>query len=41
MLTPAPATGQRGVRHNNLKSFDLDLPFHRLIVNAGLSRGEC
>ena len=27
----------RGVRHNNLKNFDLDLPLHRLIVIAGLS----
>ncbi|MCO5052672.1 MAG: excinuclease ABC subunit UvrA [Verrucomicrobiae bacterium] len=27
----------RGVRHNNLKSFDLDLPLHRLIVITGLS----
>jgi excinuclease ABC subunit A len=27
----------RGVRHNNLKGFDLDLPLHRLIVVTGLS----
>src|SRR5215211_6708986 len=27
----------RGVRHNNLKGFDLDLPMHRLIVVTGLS----
>jgi excinuclease ABC subunit A len=27
----------RGVRHNNLKNFDLDLPLHRLIVITGLS----
>src|SRR5262245_42378195 len=27
----------RGVRHNNLKHFDLDLPLHRLIVVTGLS----
>jgi excinuclease ABC subunit A len=27
----------RGVRHNNLKNFDLDLPQHRLIVVTGLS----
>ncbi|MEY4386087.1 MAG: hypothetical protein RLY20_1370, partial [Verrucomicrobiota bacterium] len=27
----------RGVRHNNLKGFDLDLPTHRLIVVTGLS----
>jgi excinuclease ABC subunit A len=27
----------RGVRHNNLKGFDLDLPVHRLIVVTGLS----
>ena len=26
-----------GVRHNNLKGFDLDLPLHRLIVITGLS----
>ena len=27
----------RGVRQNNLKNFDLDLPLHRLVVIAGLS----
>jgi excinuclease ABC subunit A len=27
----------RGVRHNNLKNFDLDLPLNRLIVVTGLS----
>ena len=27
----------RGVRHNNLKGFDLDLPLHKLIVVTGLS----
>lgn len=27
----------RGVRHNNLKNFDLDLPLHKLIVITGLS----
>src|SRR5687768_18185900 len=27
----------RGVRHNNLKNFDLDLPLGRLIVITGLS----
>ena len=27
----------RGVRHNNLKNFDLDLPLRRLIVITGLS----
>ncbi|MBP9900716.1 MAG: excinuclease ABC subunit UvrA [Verrucomicrobia bacterium] len=39
MLTPAPvpAIRLRGVRHNNLKNFDLDLPLHRLIVITGLS----
>ncbi len=32
-----PAIRLRGVRHNNLKGFDLDLPAHRLIVITGLS----
>src|SRR5205823_13996587 len=27
----------RGVRHNNLKNFDLDLPLNQLIVITGLS----
>jgi len=27
----------QGVRHNNLKNFDLDLPLHRLIVITGVS----
>src|SRR4029077_7997282 len=27
----------RGVRHNNLKNFDLDLPLNQLIVVTGLS----
>src|SRR5213596_1617085 len=27
----------RGVRHNNLKNFDLDLPLNQLMVIAGLS----
>jgi excinuclease ABC subunit A len=34
---PTPAIRLRGVRHNNLKNFDLDLPLHRLIVITGLS----
>lgn len=33
----APAIRLRGVRHNNLKNFDLDLPLKRLIVVTGLS----
>ncbi len=32
-----PVIRLRGVRHNNLKGFDLDLPQHRLIVITGLS----
>src|SRR5579872_1070473 len=32
-----PAIRLRGVRHNNLKNFDLDLPLRRLVVIAGLS----
>ena len=35
--SPSPAIRLRGVRHNNLKNFDLDLPLHRLIVITGLS----
>jgi len=27
----------RGVRHNNLKNFDLDLPLNQLVVITGLS----
>ncbi len=39
MLRPSAnsAIRLRGVRHNNLKNFDLDLPFNRLIVITGLS----
>ncbi|MSU59727.1 MAG: excinuclease ABC subunit A, partial [Pedosphaera sp.] len=33
----SPVIRLRGVRHNNLKNFDLDLPLHRLIVITGLS----
>jgi excinuclease ABC subunit A len=36
-LKSSPAIRLRGVRHNNLKNFDLDLPLHRLIVVTGLS----
>src|SRR6266581_4402937 len=32
-----PVIRLRGVRHNNLKNFDLDLPIGRLIVVTGLS----
>src|ERR1700751_4855492 len=32
-----PVIRLRGVRHNNLKNFDLDLPQNRLIVVTGLS----
>ncbi|HEV2211533.1 MAG TPA: excinuclease ABC subunit UvrA [Verrucomicrobiae bacterium] len=32
-----PAIRLRGVRHNNLKNFDLDLPLNELIVICGLS----
>lgn len=34
---PSAVIRLRGVRHNNLKNFDLDLPLHRLIVITGLS----
>ncbi len=34
---PTAVIRLRGVRHNNLKNFDLDLPLHRLIVITGLS----
>ncbi|HZL41667.1 MAG TPA: excinuclease ABC subunit UvrA, partial [Verrucomicrobiae bacterium] len=39
MLKPSrrPAIRLRGVRHNNLKNFDLDLPLRQLIVITGLS----
>src|SRR3954470_11948304 len=33
----APAIRLRGVRHNNLKNFDLDLPIGKMIVITGLS----
>ena len=33
----SPVIRLRGVRHNNLKNFDLDLPLHQLIVLTGLS----
>ena len=32
-----PAIRLRGVRHNNLKDFDVDLPLNRLLVITGLS----
>src|SRR5579871_4028755 len=35
--SPAPVIRLRGVRHNNLKNFDLDLPQNQLIVITGLS----
>ena len=35
--TASPVIRLRGVRHNNLKNFDLDLPLRRLIVITGLS----
>jgi excinuclease ABC subunit A len=35
--SPAPAIRLRGVRHNNLKNFGLDLPLNQLIVITGLS----
>ncbi len=34
---PAPAIRLRGVRQNNLKNFDLDLPLRQLTVITGLS----
>jgi excinuclease ABC subunit A len=34
---PVPMIRLRGVRHNNLKNFDLDLPTRELIVITGLS----
>ncbi len=36
-VSSLPVIRLRGVRHNNLKNFDLDLPLHRLIVITGLS----
>jgi excinuclease ABC subunit A len=39
-MSKLPARGAirlRGVRHNNLKNFDLDLPLNQLIVITGLS----
>ncbi len=33
----SPAIRLRGVRHNNLKGFDLDLPLRQLVVITGLS----
>src|SRR5271157_2911875 len=33
----SPVIRLRGVRHNNLKDFDLDLPLRQLVVIAGLS----
>src|SRR5262249_25243242 len=35
--TPPAAIRLRGVRHNNLKNFDLDLPLRQLIVVTGVS----
>src|SRR2546430_12910466 len=35
--TARRVTRLRGVRHNNLKNFDLDLPLNRLVVITGLS----
>src|SRR5215475_2988751 len=35
--SPLPVIRLRGVRHNNLKNFDLDLPLNQLIVITGLS----
>src|SRR5690242_10940976 len=35
--TARPCIRLRGVRHNNLKNFDLDLPINQLIVVTGLS----
>jgi excinuclease ABC subunit A len=38
LKTPArPAIRLRGVRHNNLKNFDLDLPLNQFVVITGLS----
>jgi excinuclease ABC subunit A len=35
--TSQPAIRLKGVRHNNLKNFDLDLPLGKLVVITGLS----
>ena len=35
--SPIPSIRLRGVRQNNLKGIDLDLPLNRLIVLTGLS----
>ncbi len=32
-----PVIRLRGVRHNNLKNFDLDLPLNQFVVITGLS----
>jgi excinuclease ABC subunit A len=37
MSKPSGVVRLRGVRHNNLKNFDLDLPLNQLIVITGLS----
>jgi len=37
VTSPKPVIRLRGVRHNNLKGFNLDLPLHQLIVITGLS----
>ncbi|MSU63402.1 MAG: excinuclease ABC subunit A [Pedosphaera sp.] len=37
MPKPTPVIRLRGVRHNNLKNFDLDLPTGKLVVITGLS----
>src|SRR5512147_2665841 len=36
-MSGRPAIRLRGVRHNNLKNFDLDLPLKKLVVITGLS----
>jgi excinuclease ABC subunit A len=36
-VSARPVIRLRGVRHNNLKNFDLDLPLNQLIVFTGLS----
>ena len=35
--TSQPVIRLKGVRHNNLKNFDLDLPLGKLVVVTGLS----